>query len=237
MVNENLARMPQDWHLTYGEGKQIIALDSEVLYDGKPTIRLDPHVDGEDVNIYRECDGTWLSVKAGDHIIAKAKILVQQDYVYTGSDPPQYNGGRLGIDFTAPTGIGNNIETVDGVPHDGVEHVASMVNWGTKGWKQKTWDFIVPDTIFTADRFGNPIPPTQITQIVAWLDVRPATELGKVWFADTELYINPDLTFPPFTDVPPTEPPAEIVNSGLMLGGLLFLVLCGLIVLLGGGKK
>lgn len=191
MPQTNLAVIPDHWHLTFGRLPTIIFLDHNIIRTlGKPSIRIEPHT-AADVNTYRECDGTWYPVKAGDHIIAKCWILVDPTYVYTGSDPAMYNGGRLGMDLYAPKGDGT-ICIVDGHPHSGAEHIASEVNWGTKGWVQKTWDIIVPSTIYTKDVNGIVIPPSPITYMVLCLDVRPTTVAGLVWFADAELYINPE---------------------------------------------
>jgi len=188
--NVNLAVIPDDWGLTYGSGPQIIFVDYSVIRTvGKSSIRLEPHTSA-DVNQWRECDGTWYPVKPGDHIVAKCWIKVDDTYVYTGTDPPEYNGGRLGMDLYGPNGAGG-ITILDSYPHDGAEHIASEVHWGTIGWTLRTWDIVVQSTIYTKDVYGNIIPATPITKMVLWLDVRPATATGLVWFADAELYINP----------------------------------------------
>jgi hypothetical protein len=173
---------------------------------------LDQHT-ASDVNTARECDGTWYSVKPGDHIVAKCWILVDHTYVYTGT-APAYSGGRLGMDFYAPSGVGKYITIVDGHPHDGSEHIASVVPWGTVGWTLRTWDIIIPNTIYTKDSAGKTIPPSPITCMVLWLDVKPVSAKGSVWFADGELYINPNSTptapTPPSTPTAPTPPPQNV---------------------------
>jgi hypothetical protein len=191
--NVNLAVIPEDWgdyinrgKITYGSDPQILFLDYNVeRTPGKPSIRSEPHT-SLDINQWRECDGKWYSVKPGDHIVAKCWIKVDNTYVDT--DP--YYGGRLGMDLYGPTGAGG-ITILDSYPHDGAEHMASEVHWGTIGWTLRTWDITVQSTIYTKDVYGNTIPATPITKMVIWLDVRPATATGLVWFADAELYINP----------------------------------------------
>ena len=184
----NLAVIPDDWSLTYGGGPQIIHLDYSVTHNGQVAIRLDPHVDGVDVNTARECDGTWYTVKPGDHIVAKCWIRTDSA-AYQGSYP-EYCGARIGVDLYAPKGDGT-IRPVDSYPHDGQEHIDSMVNWGTTVWTQKTWDFTIPTTVYTKSTSGEPITATQVTHIVMWIQALPTTFVGKAWFADAELYINP----------------------------------------------
>jgi hypothetical protein len=69
--------------------------------------------------------------------------------------------------------------------------------WNTATWTLKTWDFIVPSTIYNQN-FGawppTPIPPSQITYFVMWaqaMQVNDETARGNAWFTDAELYLNP----------------------------------------------
>jgi hypothetical protein len=174
--------------MTYGADPQLIALDYTVVRTaGKPSIRLDPYVAGG--NTQRECDGTWYSVRAGDHIVATCWIKTDST-PYTGQDVA-YAGGRIGVDFFAPRGDGT-IAVVDSYPHSGAEHIASIVRWGTTTWVQKVWDLIVPSTVYTTEANGTPLTtPSQITEFVIWIQASPPTFAGKAWFADAELYINP----------------------------------------------
>lgn len=190
----NLAVIPNNWDLTYGSGKQIIFLDYNFVHtSGKPSLRLERHVNGVDVNYAREINGKWYNVKPGDHIVAKVWIYVGNSG--TGTTNP-YNGARLGIDLYAHTSAGYRI--VDSYPHDGAEHLASMVKWGSKTWTQKKLDIIVPSTYYTKIRewrngmlIETKINPVRIDSFVLWLDARSVTDSGKAWFADAELYINP----------------------------------------------
>jgi hypothetical protein len=197
--NVNLAVIPDDWNIGFGNGPQIIFLDYTVVHTlGKPSIRLEPHTSA-DVNTARECDGTWYPVKPGDHIVAKCWIKTDNSTPTENADP--YHGGRIGIDFYAPLGNGH-ITIVDGLPGNvnpyfgdpGANHLAAMVHWNTSVWTLKTWDIIIPSVIYTKDVLGNTIPATPITQCVLWMQamqVNDGTALGNAWFADAELYINP----------------------------------------------
>jgi hypothetical protein len=191
MTDTNYGIIPGAWHLNRDPAHMIV--DTSVEHTpGNPSIRLDPTTAA--LNPNRECDGQWLPCKPGDHITISIWILM--DNVTTNTDP--YLGGRLGFDFIAPMGDGT-ITIVDGFPHGGAEHLASVVRWGTAGWVQKSWDYIVPDTVFTKDVYGNTIPASPITMFVFWIDLKPI-DTGKAWFADAEVYINP-------TGAPPGECP------------------------------
>jgi hypothetical protein len=183
-----LAVIPDDWSLTYGSGPQIIYLDYSVTHNGQVSIRLDPHTDN-DVNYARECDGTWYTVRPGDHIVAKCWILCGDSGI---GDTNPYHGARLGIDSYAQTSQGYGI--VDSYPHDGQEHLDSMVHWGTNMWAQKVWDIIIPSTYYTRVYRGGSVldcNPVQIDSMVLWLQVLTPTDTGVAWFADAELYSNP----------------------------------------------
>ena len=190
--NINLAVIPEDWFLTFGPDPQIIYLDYNVVRTpGKPSIRLEPHT-SNDSNTAREVNSIWYPTKPGDHIVAKCWIKTDSSTAVENADP--YHGGRIGIDFYAPKGDGT-ICIVDGHPQSGQEHLDAMVKWGTSVWTLKTWDVIVPSTIYTMGNWGStPIPPTQITQFVLWMQgmqVNDGTATGNAWFADAELYLNP----------------------------------------------
>jgi hypothetical protein len=187
--NVNLAVIPSDWSLTYGSGPQIIYLDYNVTHNSYVSIRLEPHT-ANDVNVARECDGTWYPTKSGDHIVAKCWIRTDNSTPAENADP--YHGGRIGIDLYGPLGDGQHITILDSYPHDGQEHLESMVRWGTSVWTLRTWDIIIPSTVYTQDVMGRTIPPTQITYFVLWAQaMQGAITSGNAWFADAELYINP----------------------------------------------
>jgi hypothetical protein len=182
----NLAVLPGDWTLTFGTNPQYAFLDNTVTHNGHVSIRIGP----DNVGATREIDGKWYSVKPGDRIVAKVWILAGNSN--TG-DTTTWHGGRLGLDLWAHTSAGYGI--VDSFPHDGQEHINSVVQWGTNVWIQKVWDITVPSTYYTQMHTGNLVMkscnPVQIDSFVIWLDVRTTTDTGLVWFSDTELYINP----------------------------------------------
>jgi len=190
----NLALIPDDWSLTYGDGPQIIHLDYNVTHNGNVSIRLDPHT-SNDVNTASECDGTWYSVKPGDHIVAKVWIKTSSGTPQEAADP--LSGARLGMDlYGVDSNYPGDICIVDNKPNTYDEHVATMVRFGTSNWTLRTWDIIVPATYYTQDLgTGNTINPVQICSFVLWLQLcqwpgsTPATT--QAWFADAELYINP----------------------------------------------
>ena len=196
LSNENLAEIPDDWGLTYGNGQQIIFLDYSVVRTfGKPSIRLEPHT-SNDVNTARECDGIWYSINPGDRIVAKC-------WMKTDSSTPQenadiYHGARIGLDFYAHTSQGYGILEGPGHPQNGQEHIDGMVMWNTPEWTLKTWDFIVPTTYYTQVWTGAggvvTCGPVQVEDVVLWMQamqVNDGTAIGRAWFADAELYINP----------------------------------------------
>jgi len=192
----NLALIPDDWGLTYGSGPQIIHLDYTVTHNGDVSIRLDAHT-SNDVNTWRECDGTWYSVKPGDHVVAKVWIETSPSSL---GDTSVHHGGRIGMDFYAHTSAGYGC--VDGAgeiigttpPGSNIPGQDCLLNWNNPDWTQKGWDLIVPSATYTQVWQGGgwvPCDPVQIDSFVVWLDVRPVEDTGFVWFADAELYLNP----------------------------------------------
>jgi len=207
--NVNLAVIPDDWHLIYsGDVPGIIHLDTSVERTaGKPSIRLEPHVDGVDINNDRECDGTWYNCKPGDHIVAKCWIKIDSNNLPNGTtDTNQWSGARPGIDLYGGSNLVWGIDEATYInPHNpaGTDERDQYVHWGTPGWTLRTIDFYVPSTTFNTTSRGVAITPTKVTSFVMWLQVwsgtiNPSTgtiyggsEPGRAWFADAELYINP----------------------------------------------
>jgi hypothetical protein len=186
---QNLAVIPDDWDLTYGSGPQIIFLDAQVTHNGHPSIRLEPHT-ANDANTAREADGTWYNVMPGDHIVARCWMKTD-----TNGDTVPYHGARIGIDLYNQENGHNyllyGLNSPD-YPNTNDKEVLNYVTWGTSTWTQRTMDFIVPSDYFTQNLLtGGAIPPTQVRQIVMWVQALPTTAQGNAWFADAELYINP----------------------------------------------
>jgi len=188
---ENLGDIPDDWGLSYGSGPQIIGVDYSFGHDGKPSLTLAPHVEGVDVNRDREIDGTWYPVTPGDRVVASVWIWVGDS---ADGSTSIYDGGRFGTDWYAHSSVGFGI--VGSRPNWGTMHGDSMVNWGTKQWVKKTWDFIIPDVYYTdimtaAYWATTPCDPVQVDYIVFWLDVRSYTDAGDVYFSDCTINIIP----------------------------------------------
>jgi hypothetical protein len=195
----NLAIIPEDWHLTYGTGPQLFSLDYSFYRTVKPSIKSSvPHIDGVDPNNCRECDGTWYHVKPGDHIVASVWIYCGDSTSgYDSSDT--YYGGKLGMDFYVEDTTAGVWGVPYALPRGSEMHAAHVVKWGTKTWTQVSYDVTVPSDYFTSIAMGNNWPltyknlttPLQISHVVLWVDVRPVGEIGTVWFADAEFFINP----------------------------------------------
>ena len=194
LASANLAVIPDNWSLTYGSGPQLIHLDYNVTHNGYVSIRLDPHTSA-DVDTTRECDGTWYTVKPGDHIVVKVWIETSQSSL---GDTDYRHGGRIGIDFYAHTSVGYGIlasaDEVTGETDRGIPGQDCVLNWNNPTWTQKGWNLVIPATQYTQVMRGGVMQncdPVQIDSLVLWLDVRPINDQGQAWFADAELYINP----------------------------------------------
>jgi hypothetical protein len=180
--NVNLAVIPDGFSLTFGTVAQYAFVDYTVFHYGTVSIRIDPTIPSAS----REIDGKWRNCKPGDHIVMRCWIKTGTP---TNTDP--LSGARIGIDLYAAAPQAGYVNIVDGHPHDGAEHLASVVRWGSD-WTLKTWDFIVPSTFYTKDNAGNTIPAVQIKGFIPWLDARPSDWANShAYFADAELYINP----------------------------------------------
>jgi hypothetical protein len=153
---------------------------------GKPSIKLGWHVNGVDNNIYREIDGWWIPVNAGDHIVFSVWIKTQSGGTNAGDNG---NGGRIGIDLY---GYKDGVST--GFAWYPQYAANSAVPWG-RDWTKQTLDVVVPSDIYGSINPWNGQPYTIHSTgpygIIAWCDVRTTTDQHYVWFADAELYINP----------------------------------------------
>ena len=197
----NLGVIPTDWGnydpdpsrwKGYGSDPQIVFLDTSVeRTPGHPSIwHRYPHTSA-DMNSARECDGRWILVKPGDHIVFKCweRTSPAQNPVYNNDLD---HGSRIGIDFyhdngdgtttnlgigALVNGLGSDTVTIPGYPH--LSSAGSNVPCNTPAWTQQIIDFIVPDGY-------------NINQIAPWMQMRPEQgDTAQGWFADAELYINP----------------------------------------------
>ncbi len=188
-----------------GAASSYASLDTSVLHNGNPSIRLGP----DNLRGTREVDGTWINVKPGDHIQysvwAKTSPSSTQNTVYSGA--------RIGCDLYSSTSAGYGV--VDTQPHpftivSGVEVSGDngdglgltttsqfMVPWN-HDWTLLTWDFYIPSAYFSSvyTQQGVQIQstlckPVQIDSMVVWLDARELTDGPYAWFADPVLMVNP----------------------------------------------
>jgi hypothetical protein len=176
-------------------------LDTSVLFNGQPSIRIDAHTNA-DINNARECDSKYYVITPGSHIFMSV-------WIKTGAATNGDNqGARIGIDFYAQGHI------VDGLPSSGyptnsfsmTPYDPSVTVWtSTRGvctgtnvefvpwgsdWTQMTYDFIVPDKYYSQDVASNTISPVQIDGAIMWFDARPMSQPASAWFANAELYIT-----------------------------------------------
>jgi len=205
----NLAVVPVDWgdyqqfgDVCYADPKvypQITHVDYSVLHDGHPSMRIEHHVEGVDPNRAREIDVSWFAVKPGDHIVFKC-------WIKTGPQASGYandlglrwgSGGRIGIDFYGENYIGGVSYNPKGASPttnspSSTEQRANYVLWGSD-WEFRTIDLIVPP-YFASDGYVFPEGEMKLVKgIIPWAQAwsnEPGT--GIAWFADAELYINPD---------------------------------------------
>ncbi len=192
----NLGSIPSAWALDWYSN---IKLDTSVLYNGNPSIRLEPSVGSE--NPAREVNpkyvGTWpycdFKAKPGDHIVFKCWIKIENN-----GDTNPFSGARIGVDFNSVVN-GRRVclyeITAPTYPNTDTGVRTNYVNWGTIGWVQRTIDFIIPTSTYTYDIYsGQYIPATQTIQVGPWLQVwgpEGPHEKGNAWFAGAEFYINP----------------------------------------------
>jgi hypothetical protein len=174
-------------------GVSNVVLDTSVLYNGSPSIRVDPV--GRTGNTGREVNGPWLSIKPGDHIVFKCWMKTSAS---TLGDTSQYSGARIGIDFYTDKYIVGT-STPDGKTRTPAGYPAgeelNYVHWGTSTWTQIVMDFVVASK-YPAEgsgySFGQMVTPTHI---LPWMQVYSSTygtsDSGKAWFANAQLYINP----------------------------------------------
>jgi len=187
---------------------QITGVSSAIQHNGHDSIFIQSNLGNhpiEQSNNYREVDGPWLDAQPGNHVFVSVWFKMVGYYPDNGG----WIGGRIGFDFYGPTAQ----HPLDGLPSSGqsrnefsqtpyhtplwvsTKGVASGANvagvvWDSD-WTQQTYDFIIPDKVYTIDYEGV-IDPQQISAIVMWIDARPYnTDSATAYFSDTELYITP----------------------------------------------
>jgi len=185
------------WGWWQVSGDVIYSDDSSVEHTvGYPSIKLGWHVDGVDGNIWRELDGKWLNVNAGDHIVFSVWIKTGAG---TGGDPGY--GGRIGIDLYGQLNGATHNFAWQPQAHE------TTVPWSSD-WTKAIIDVYVP-----SDIYGSYCPwgPNAVVDgitasdssshyilhssgpyaIIPWMDGRMMSDPHYIWFADAELYVNP----------------------------------------------
>src|SRR5208283_5194349 len=207
----NVAPVPNGWTtadtgMEWGIGGVTnVVLDTNVLYNGNPTIRIDPV--GNTGNAARECDGPYISIAPGDQIVFSCWIKTTASSL---GDTNPNSGGRIGIDFYSAAGRITGTDAPDGsvwTPTSGWPNGQTYVNWNTNTWTQVTISFTVPST-YPADGTTGGYSAGQLvipTAIIPWMQVWSSTygasDQGQAWFANPQLTITTQTaTLTPTTD-------------------------------------
>jgi hypothetical protein len=204
--NVNLAIIPDDWgqykiygYVRYASGPQIVQVDPSVLHNGKVSVRIDAHQDGIDSNTYREVDGDFIPVKPGDHIVFK--VWIKTGHSTLGKDGVSGNGGLIMFDYYSAThrlhehSSDNPRNDVDPTWTTYIDDPTRYVPFNSN-WTLRTLDTIVPTAVLDESTMQLATEPIRgiIPVLQASGYIVPPNHLqdqGQVWFADAELYINP----------------------------------------------
>ncbi len=191
----NLEPLPDAWggySLGYGiiftsvippSQPQITALDTGVLFDGQPSIRLDRYVSPSE-NTEREVNGNTLTVSPGDHIVFSCWMKTSSDSL--GYDGIAGYGARIGVSFYDSRLIADISWTGDYTLNPSYQQIKdNYVPWNTGSWTLRTLDFVVPSAVY--DSTGVAHTPTAI---IPWMQATPVTDAGSAWFAEPTVYIN-----------------------------------------------
>ena len=181
-------------------GVTNVVLDNSVLYNGQPTIRIDPT--GSSTDPDRENDGPWITVHPGDHLVFSGWVKTQASTI---GDTYMYHGICLGVDFYGANGRICGVSSPTGqpwTPSGGYpsDNGAEFVSWGHTSWVQIKIDFTVASQ-YPADTFGSGFGTNfaySVGQMVAPVALIPyfwcmnsSGDTASAWFAGAVLYINP----------------------------------------------
>lgn len=191
-----------------------MAKDTSVLYNGQPTVRMDPTTSPRG----REIDVTWINLVGGNHVVFIAKVLSGHS---THNYP--YSGVRLGLDmYASPIGrvesvprdytwLNGEYRSSNSSPftHDTLQKYADYVGnavypsisptnpnpivstfqaeWDSN-WVILTWDFYVPkNTYYNASGAS-----ATINGGIPWFDCASVSDTpASAWFADIKIYVDP----------------------------------------------
>ena len=149
-----------------------------------------------------EANSYYLQIKPGDHVVLKAWFWVPQSTVGDNNNP--YSGGLLNVDLRGSQGRICALATSDGKQsYDAITRTyasasaqsSMIVQFGTQTWEQVTMDFVVQNT-YISDGWGGMsagqyATPTGMIPLIAISTGNTQTEKASVYFAGTEIYINP----------------------------------------------
>jgi len=201
----NLVPLPSAWESPQIDGTSAAwavggvandVLDYSVTYSGSPSIRIDPV--GSTGNNARECDGPWIPIQPGEHIVFSCWIKTSAS---SFGDTNPYSGGRIGIDFYA-NGVITATASPDGTPitpsgGSPANQNLNYVHWGTSTWTQITMSFTVAATYAACPSYGSPyssgqkvVPSGIIPWMQVWSSTYGASDSGKAWFANPTLTIT-----------------------------------------------
>jgi hypothetical protein len=203
-----------------------------------------------------EVDGQWIPVSPGDHIYFTALVWTSASSL---GDTDLFDGGRIGIDMYGNGRI-CEIDMTDGRQGNDAmwngdpTFYALSVPWGSGQWVRCTMNFIVPAS-YVADGNGPNAAYSAGTVVtpsgfIPWMSGPDSyiykqtgkIEKGAVYYADTQIYVNPDsaLSLPtPAPTADPTSSPQGVGESGYY-GSVIFFVLivvAGVVVFIFAGKK
>ena len=174
-------------------------IDYKVLYNGQPTLRIDPHT-AADTNGAREAGSLSFSIHSGQHIVFSCWMKVQ-----TGPGTTWFAqhgcGARIGVDFYSDhylTGISWAGPYV--YPWQSWTDQAVADNWVCDAnggvWQQRTIDFIMPSLVHDDYRDPNGTLGLMAAPyaIIPWMQASPCDINDKtqsaVWFGDPQLRIT-----------------------------------------------
>lgn len=195
-----------------------------------------------------ELDSQWIPVKPGDHIYFTALVWTTASGL---GDVDLFDGGRIGIDMYAKGRI-CEIDTTDGRQGNDAlwngdpAFYALSVPWGSGHWVRCTMNFIVPAT-YAADgngpnaaySKGKVVAPTGF---IPWIN-GPGSyayqqtgqiEKGAVYYADTQIYVNPDSSLSLPTPAPKDFSSPQYAGGNWYFGAVMLSVLvvgAGVVVL------
>lgn len=208
----NLGVIPTHWGDYATEGKfvyltdpQIIFYDTDVTHNSDPSIRIEAHQDGVDVNSFRECDlSSGISIVEGDHIYMEVYVKTGESTL--GQNGVVGNGAIFGVDLYG----GSPLHRMREVSSSNSECFLDS-DWWTylddptqytpfnSDWTLKTLDFIVPDEVYDEDTHEVSTGP--IVAMIPWVMgasyiTMPGyqQDQGWAWFSDIKIYVNPTET-------------------------------------------